>query len=115
MGPTRRTRMMQAKALAKHCAHGVLFQPASRAVIVLGVHADPWSRLNALLKQIPNYWPTDGWILYMTGLTCPLCGYENLPRQTPMVELQQDGTIYCQSCGRIAKAAPSASAAGLRT
>ena len=95
-GPSRATRMMQAKALAKRCAHGVLSHPDAKVVMLLGVHADPWIRLRELLSRIPNHWPTDGWILYME-LRCPHCG------ETRLVEIQQSHKgqiLVCSMCGK---------------
>jgi hypothetical protein len=101
--------MMQLRALAKRCAHGLFRHDTHKGAVVLGVlgNQSPWDRLAALLSNpdLKN-WPRDGWILIMVGLVCPQCGYENLPHQSPMVELNQDRTIYCQSCGRITKADP---------
>ena len=107
MGLKRGMSMTQVRGLAKHCAHGVLYQPSCKGVIVLGVHADPWLRLHELLDRIPRQtpWPRDGWILLME-LRCPHCG------ETRMVEIQQShkGTrIVCDCCGRDA---PHATAAG---
>jgi hypothetical protein len=91
--------MTQAKALAKHCAHGVLVQPQRKAVIVLGVHGDPWARLRDLLDRIPNGWPRDGWIL-LKELVCEHCG------ETRLVELVQSSRgvdVFCAVCGKVTK------------
>ena len=110
MGLKRGMSMTQVRALAKQCVHGVLYQPASKAVIVLGVHRDPWHRLRELIDRIPSDkpWPTDGWILLME-LRCPHCG------ETRMIEIQQSHrgpTIVCDCCGKDAPLAPADSPPG---
>lgn len=107
----RGTSMTQARALAKHCTHGVLYQPRAKAAIVLGVHDDPWHRLGVLLDRIPNGWPRDGWILLQTVM-CKYCG------ETRLIEIQQSHKgqiVLCAVCGRdapLASATPSARTSG---
>lgn len=36
-------------------------------------------------------------------LVCRFCGEQNLPTRPPAVERLQDGTIFCQTCGKSAK------------
>jgi hypothetical protein len=110
-GPTRRTRMMQLRALAKRCAHGLFRHDTHKGAVVLGVlgNQSPWDRLAALLSNPDLHrWPTDGWILVME-IRCAFCG------ETRLVEIQQSHKgqiVVCACCG---KEGPLVSAAGSRT
>ena len=113
--PIPATPTTRARRLASRCVRGVLYQPRPKGgTVLLGVlGADsPWTRLRALLDRVPNGWGSDGWRLMMPGLTCPNCGEENVRGRLPLVEQEQNGTIFCAKCGRITKAAPNATAAG---
>lgn len=35
----------------------------------------------------------------LASLVCPTCGHKDLQNQKPMLDLVEDGTAYCNSCG----------------
>ena len=103
------------RAMTTSFAHGVFHHPRHKGAVVLGVlDESPWDRLARLLDRVPNIWPKDGWRVTLEHLTCPQCGAWNKPRAAPLVEQDQQGTIFCAACGRISKAAPRGPAAGPR-
>jgi hypothetical protein len=107
-GPTRRTRMMQLRALAKRCEHGLFRHDTHKGAVVLGVlgNQSPWDRLAALLSNPDlRHWPKDGWILVME-LTCPHCGETRL---VEIVQSHRGDRILCAMCGKDAPLAPAAS------
>lgn len=83
------------------CPRSEFRHPAVKVGKVITWSADPWQYLAGFLGRENHAWPLIGWRRNVIGLQCPACGETNIPSRKPMVEQEQNGRIYCASCGRV--------------